>query len=364
MVGPIEKAGGVSVHTVELSKELRKLGVNVEVYNISPNREYPRWVPNLIKLYKRTLGLAMKLLLDGRSFDIIHIQASGPMGGFLPAVIGALLKKILNFDLIVTFHYSNTPIFVQSYKNLVKFVINSTKKFIVVSAAQKESIIKTLGEQYLDKIVIIPNGFNPRTLELINKEKAREYLNLPLNYKVIFSFGNLLERKGFQYLIDAMEKVAKEMPASLCIIGGAGPLKDKLNKKILQLNLEKHVKLIGFIPDNHLKYWINAADIFVLPSLEEGNPIVMFEVLGMGLPFVGTTVGGVPEIITSEEYGLLCPPVNPECLAEKILIALNKEWDREKIREYAKQFTWENIAKRTLGIYRQVLSKEARNHER
>ena len=91
--------------------------------------------------------------------------------------------------------------------------------------------------------------------------------------------------------------------------------------------------------------------------MSEGNPTVMFEALGVGLPFVGTAVGGVPEIITSEDYGLLCPPADPECLAEKILIALEKEWDREKIRKYAEQFTWEEIAKRVINIYLKYLKK-------
>ena len=84
----------------------------------------------------------------------------------------------------------------------------------------------------------------------------------------------------------------------------------------------------------------------------------MFEALGVGLPFVGTAVGGVPEIITSEDYGLLYPPKDPKCLAEKILIALEKDWDREKIRKYAEQFTWENIAKKIINIYTQVIHNE------
>ena len=71
----------------------------------------------------------------------------------------------------------------------------------------------------------------------------------------------------------------------------------------------------------------------------EGNPTVMFECLGCGKPFIGTKVGGIPEIIVSDDYGLLCEPANSEDLAEKILIALDKEWDEEKIRNYAKQFT-------------------------
>lgn len=70
------------------------------------------------------------------------------------------------------------------------------------------------------------------------------------------------------------------------------------------------------------------------------------------MPFVGT---GVPEIIISEDYGLLCEPANPKDLAEKILIALEKEWDRKKIRKYVEHFTWENIAKKMLEVYKSVL---------
>jgi len=80
-----------------------------------------------------------------------------------------------------------------------------------------------------------------------------------------------------------------------------------------------------------MNLWINAADIFVLPSLGEGNPTIMFECLGCGKPFVGTTVGGVPEVITSDDYGLLVEPADPKDLARKILMALGREWDREAI---------------------------------
>lgn len=63
------------------------------------------------------------------------------------------------------------------------------------------------------------------------------------------------------------------------------------------------------------------------------------------------------KIITSEDYGLLCPPKDPECLAEKILMALEMDWDREKIRKYAERFTWDSIVKKVLGVYSEVLDQ-------
>ena len=69
----------------------------------------------------------------------------------------------------------------------------------------------------------------------------------------------------------------------------------------------------------------------------------------------GTRVGGVPEVITSDDYGLLVEPADPNDLAEKILAALDREWDREKILAYAERYTWENIAKEITRIYTKVL---------
>ncbi|MBE9593771.1 MAG: glycosyltransferase, partial [Proteobacteria bacterium] len=95
-------------------------------------------------------------------------------------------------------------------------------------------------------------------------------------------------------------------------------------------------------------------DVFVLPSLRESFGVVQIEAMACGKPIVATRNGGSEEIITSEDYGLLCGPANPEELAEKILIALDKEWDGEKIRGYAERFRWENIVKEIVKVYKAV----------
>ena len=100
---------------------------------------------------------------------------------------------------------------------------------------------------------------------------------------------------------------------------------------------------------------MNVADLFVLSSFSEGNPTVMFEALGCGLPFIGTKVGGVPEIITSEDYGIIVPPGDVEALAKAIERGLKKRWNKKKIVGYAQQFTGENIAKQIIKLYKSVM---------
>ena len=151
-----------------------------------------------------------------------------------------------------------------------------------------------------------------------------------------------------------MAEVITQRKDILVIIVGSGKLKTDVEKQIRSSGLEEYIKTVGNKPHAEIPLWMNASDIFVLPSLNEGNPTVMFEALGCGKPFVGTRVGGVPEIISSDVYGLLVRPADPRDLAEKILIAVDRQWDREAILTYAKQFTWETIAKEIVDVYEKV----------
>jgi glycosyltransferase involved in cell wall biosynthesis len=77
----------------------------------------------------------------------------------------------------------------------------------------------------------------------------------------------------------------------------------------------------------------------------------MFEALGIGLPYVGTNVGGIPEIIISEKYGLLCNPGKKVDLSKIIDKGLNKNWNKNEIINYSKEFSWENIFLKTKQYY-------------
>src|SRR5690606_27144666 len=119
-------------------------------------------------------------------------------------------------------------------------------------------------KHYNEQVYSIPNGFSP-AFRPIDTAVARERLGLPGDARVIFTLGNLIKRKGFNYLIDAMEQVCSQQDDVLCFIGGAGPERESLQGQIDRLGLGERVRLLGSVPSDILPLWMNACDLFVLP---------------------------------------------------------------------------------------------------
>jgi teichuronic acid biosynthesis glycosyltransferase TuaC len=291
----------------------------------------------------------VKNLIEKESleFDLIHSHFTWPSGH-----IGVKLKEIYSVPVVITIHENGE--WFDKEVNMNHSLINHSWKMADALIRVNNKDVPTL-KRYNQNVFSIPNGFGEE-FKVLDSNFCKKQLNLPKDKKIIFSLGALIDRKGFNYLIDSMKIIIENRNDCVCYIGGSGKLKDKLQSQINDLELEKYVKLIGFIPDEMIPLWMNACDFFVLPSLNEGNPTVMFECLGCGKPFVGTKVGGVPEIINSEDYGLLCNPAKPKDLAMNILSALYRDWDSNLIKKYSAQFSWDKISNQTLQIYSQVLA--------
>jgi len=206
------------------------------------------------------------------------------------------------------------------------------------------------------RTMVIPNGYNPLRFAPANTNYARKKLNLAENARLLVNIGNLEEYKGQKYLIESMKTILAAHQDVMLYIVGQGSLKPELQSLINRYDLQSRVILAGGNkPADEIPLWMNACDVFVLPSISEGNPTVMFEALACGKPFVGTKVGGIPEIITNNKLGILVEPRDPEELARAILKALETEWDAKYIREYAQQFTWEMVAERIVKVYEKAL---------
>lgn len=232
------------------------------------------------------------------NFNLIHSHFTWPTG-----YVGMKLKEKYNVPFIVTAHgydIYHLPFKDEDWTEKIRSVLKSADYIITVSNSNLKFIQKLKVNNH---VIVLPNGFKSDLFYMQNSRDCRKKLNLPVGGKIILSVGNLAEVKGHKYLIEAMQEVAIRRKDVLCIIVGMGPLENNLKKQINAANLQNHFLLAGRKSHNEIPLWINACDVFVLPSLNEGNPTVMFECLGCGKPFIGTKVGGIPEIITSDDYG-------------------------------------------------------------
>jgi len=285
-------------------------------------------------------------------FDIIHAHFTWPSGA-----TSVKIKQKYNKPLIITEHSSIT--FNKAIKNADSIFINAwgNANHIIRIRAGDVGLFERVGIEP-NKISSIPNGYDDNFFHKMDMYECRTKLILPDDKKIIINVGNFYsDVKGHKHLIDAISFLTKNRQDVLCIIVGSGSLGKNLEEQVRSLGLTDYIKFVGAKNHDEIPFWINACDLFVLPSLNEGNPTVMFEALGCGKPFIGTRVGGVPEVITSDDYGLLVEPANPEDLAEKILIALDRKWDEKKILDHAAQYTWENVAIQIMNVYEQVLKE-------
>ncbi len=125
---------------------------------------------------------------------------------------------------------------------------------------------------------------------------------------------------GLDSLIRAMAILRRHLQEALLLIGGAGSLRDDLESLTASLDLNGHVRFLGFVPDEQLPLYYQAADLFVIPTREmEGFGLVTVEALACGTPVLGTPIGGTPEILVPLRSDLIFPGTDPDAIAKLIL---------------------------------------------
>jgi len=217
------------------------------------------------------------------------------------------------------------------------------------------------------RIAIIPSGvdcsrFAPPGGAL--RQRAREMLGLPPDVIAVGTIGALVARKGHRVLIDAMALVRREAhcdgameaaPTRLrCFIAGAGPLRDELAHQIVQRDVPRSITLLGPLED--AATLLNALDVFVMPSLNEGMGVAALEASAAGLPVVASAAGGLPEVVDQGRTGFLVEPGDPAMLAEAIVrlatdgkrrSALGAEGRKRALQHWSMEL----MSQRTLQLY-------------
>lgn len=302
------------------------------------------------------LGDFLKFLVHRKFKDvsITHLHTSSYWSFFRNVPYAFVVRHLSDSALIIHIHGGRFSEFYDESSPLIKRLIRSTlkksDKLIVTSPIWIEAISKICDNEAL--IEAVPNGFDPDVFYVMDKNGARTEIGLPLEKHIIVSIGYYEEVKGYRYLIEAMAKVKEKREDVALYIIGTGALKDQMESLIDALGLRLHVFLVeGGRPPAEISKWIGASDMMVISSLNEGSPVVMFESLGCGRPVIGTSVGGIPDVINAPYLGRLSSPRNANELSERIVEALGIEWDESQISNYAQRFIWKTIASELDSVY-------------
>ncbi len=196
------------------------------------------------------------------------------------------------------------------------------------------------------RINIIPGGVDiERFKPALDKREVRKKIDIPEDKFILFTVRNLVPRMGLENLIQAVAML-KDRNVIL-VIGGKGPLESKLKKLTRELGLEERIYFTGFIDDEKLPIYYQAANLFVLPSLcLEGFGLVTLEALSSGLPVLGTPVGGTKEILGRFDPSLLFRNTSPESMADSISRYIKHPGLEElgkRCREFVvRNYSWDN----------------------
>jgi glycosyltransferase involved in cell wall biosynthesis len=331
-------------------------GVPVECYE-SLNTGFRLGIPYSIP----TVTSFPTFLKAVSSSKIIHAHGHP----YLTSLTAGKLAKIYNKPFLLTQHntyiaYNNLFDKIENLNDLTvgKQNLNTADKIIAVSNATKDYVLR-LGAKP-KKVEVIHNGvdlqkFKPNTKI---RDEMRRKLGIPLEAVVVLTVRRLVYKNGVDTLIDSANIAVKKNKRIVFLAVGKGPDMEGVKVRIHELRIESNFKLAGFVSDEDLPGYYNAADLFVLPSKSgEGLPLVALEAMACALPVIATDVGGMREVLM-EDYGKLVPANQPELLAKAILNYAEIDFSKRKLELRAmmeQRFSWDTNVERLAEIYEELI---------
>jgi len=340
---------------------IRYVRINADKLSVAPYK-LVKSISGLTKLVWDAFGVARKInkFIAREDFDVVHVHFP-----FASSILVNLNKKLRD-KMVYTAHIgeerkrfaldSSAPLALRLFSPDL-YLMKRVRKSVVLNEPLKEKLVKKGIEE--EKLEVIPNGVNVEDFNVSEEEVERVRKKYGLEGVTVMFAGTVTPRKGVFELVRAAE-VLKCEDVLFLIVGNLN-LDREYSQKVMEYAKSKGVnaKFTGFVPYGDLKALYSACDIFVLPSFEEGQGVVLLEAMASGKPLIGSNVGGIPMQIRDGWNGFLVEPKNEKQLADKIKYLVDNEEERVKMgensRKLAKEdFDWRKISKRYLKVYEEI----------
>jgi D-inositol-3-phosphate glycosyltransferase len=385
--------GGMNVYVRDLTRELGRMGVHVDVFTRSQNEHVPHVVHELgygnrvvhvpagpeVPLEKRELAKYIPQFVEGiKSFaaekgiryDVIHshywmsglaAEALSDAWDGTPIVhmfhtLGEMKNRIAQTD-----SEREPPERIAGERRILR----RADRVIVATLAELTQLrfLYKAGDR---KMKIIPPGVDTSHFYPIPSDEAKQFIGLKPDNRMVLFVGRIEPLKGVDTLIRAMSclKLKEQTgPVHLAVIGGepeASP--DEMSAEMMRLQrlcddlcMGKMVVFLGKRGQDTLPYYYSAADVLVMPSHYESFGMVALEAMACGTPVIASEVGGLGFLVRDGETGFTVPDGEPDKLCDKLSLLLGDHELRAEMGkcavEVARSYDWEKIAKQIVDVY-------------
>jgi glycogen synthase len=315
------------------------------------------WQNNL-RMYEK----AQEVIEQHGPFDLIHVH------DWLVAFVGEQIKRQHNIPLLTTIHATERgrgrgflPGELPRAINNVEWWLTYESWRVICCSNYMSKEVREYFETPADKIDIIHNAVDTHrfdALEGVNLDKFRNNY-AAADEQIIFFVGRIVEEKGIGVIIDAAPEILQKCPKIKFVIAGGGPQLDHYRALANERGLGQRFYFTGFISDDERDKLYKVADVAVFPSLYEPFGIVALEAMAAKTPVVVAETGGLIEVVTNHQTGIVVHPNNPGSLAWGVTHTLqNAEWSNFRVQHaydvVCKEFNWRKVAVQTQAVYERV----------
>ncbi len=327
----VEQRNGVEVHHPRYFLPPPKIGMNI--------------APTTLAM--AALPTIRRLMRDGFDFDLIDAHYYYPDG-----VAAGMIARKLGKPFVVTARGTDLNLIPQYPlpRRLILETAEQASASIGVCKALMDTLVELGGDA--TKCNVFRNGVDLERFRPEPRAAARQRLGLPTERRQLLSVGHLIERKGHHIASEALPLLPPDIDLTIV---GTGPEQSALEALAMRLGVTPRLRFAGMIPQTELKWWYSAADILLLCSSREGWANVLLEGMACGTPVVATNIWGTPDVVSTQDAGLLMRERAAPALAESIQLLFNAYPEREKVHRHAEGFSWDQTTQDQLRLFREIL---------
>lgn len=352
-LGKALAAKGHEIHFITYSQPVRlgsaKRNIRYHEVNVS---DYPLF---MYPPYELVLASKMAHVVKYEKLDLLHVHYAIPHASAAITAKQVLAEEGIHIPVITTLHGTDITLLGKdaSFEPVISFAINKSDAVTAVSQSLKNDTYKLFGINR--EIDVIPNFLNLENISAEKNAELRAEFAEP-NEKILIHISNFRPVKRIMDVIDTFDRVRKEIPAKLIMVGD-GPERNAAEQKCRDLDLCDKITFLGNVK-NPLDF-LSIGDLFILPSDSESFGLAALEAMACGVPVISTNTGGLPEVNRHGVTGMMSNIGDVEDMARNAVFILEDEKRLEKFRKYALQrandFAIEKILPLYENLYKSVL---------